>query len=191
MDAININDIKEKYNKVNKLLLILPNIDYTYRRTVLTTILNIIDLLILRDNIFFMTKLKSILCAKNISVCYINDSILDIYKEHNWTEFECYHLKILFVNMIVYMYLVTNKHIQIKKYYDYIIRKIYNYRNDLNEIIIDYSFDKMIQDKEFYEILEDNTFDDILLNNPFNETEKDNIFYETVENDMLFDEIYV
>ena len=172
MDAININDIKEKYNKVNKLLLILPNIDYAYRRNVLTTIQNIIDLLILRDNIFFMTKLKSILCAKNISVCYIHDSILDIYKEHNWTEFECYHLKILFVNVIIYTYLVTNKHIQIKKYYDGVIRKIHNYRNDLNEIIIDYTFNKMIQDKEFYEILEDNPFDemienDISLNNIF------------------------
>jgi hypothetical protein len=184
---MDINDIKEKYNKVNKLLLILPNIDYAYRRNVLTTILNIIDLLILRYNIFFMTKLKSILCAKNISVCYIHDSILDIYKENNWTEFECYHLKILFVNMIVYMYLVTNKHIQIKKYYDEIMEKIYNYRNDLNEIIIDYTFNKMIQDKEFYEILEDDTFDDILLNNPFNETEKDNIFYEPIENNISLD----
>jgi hypothetical protein len=160
MNITDINDIKEKYNKVNELLLILPNIDYAYRRTVLITIINIIDLLILRDNIFFMTKLKSILCAKNISACYIHDSILDIYKEHNWTEFECYHLKILFVNMIVYIYLVTNKHIQIKKYYDGVIRKIYNYRNDLNKIIIDYTFNEMLQDKEFCEILEDNPFND-------------------------------
>lgn len=152
---MDINDVKEKYNKVNGFLSILPNIDYSDRHTILRKIINIVDLLLLRDNIFFMTKLKSILCAKNISACYIHDSILDIYKEHNWTEFECYHLKILFVNVIIYTYLVTNKHIQIKKYYDGVIRKIYNYRNDLNKIIIDYTFNEILQDKEFYEILED------------------------------------
>ena len=188
MDVININDVKDKYNKVNKFLSILPNIDYTYRRTLLETIINIIDLLLLRDNDFFMAKLKSILCAKKISVCYIHDSILDIYKEHNWTEFECYHLKILFINMVIYMYLITNKNIQIKKYYNDIMGKIYNYRDYLNEFIIDYIFDKMIQDKEFYEILEDDTFDDILLNNPFNNKQQDKIFYETVE-DNLFNDI--
>jgi hypothetical protein len=66
--------------------------------------------------------------------------------------------------------------------------KIYNYRDYLNEFIIDYIFDKMIQDKEFYEILEDDTFDDILLNNPFNNEQQDKIFYETVE-DNLFNDI--
>ena len=188
MDVININIVKEKYNKIDNFLSILPNIDNSYRRSLLSTILNIIDLLLIRDNNFFMNKLKSILCAKKISVCYIHDSILDIYKEHNWTEFECYHLKILFINMIVYMYLITNKNIQIKKYYNDIMERLYNYRNDLNELIIDYSFDKMIEDKEFYEILEDDTFDDILLNNPFNNEQQDKIFYETVE-DNLFNDI--
>ena len=90
--------------------------------------------------------------------------------------------------MVIYMYLITNKNIQIKKYYNDIMGKIYNYRDYLNEFIIDYIFDKMIQDKEFYEILEDDTFDDILLNNPFNNKQQDKIFYETVE-DNLFNDI--
>lgn len=188
---MNINDIKEKYNKVNGFLSILPNIDYAHRRTVLITIINIVDLLLLRDNIFFMTKLKSILYAKNISVHIISECISDTYRNNtNWTEFECFHLKILFVNMIIYMYLATNKHIQIKNYYDEIIGKINTYRNELYEIIIDYTFYEMLQDKTFYEILEDNTFDYILLNNPFNDSQGDNIFYETVKDNILLNNVF-
>jgi hypothetical protein len=65
--------------------------------------------------------------------------------------------------MIIYIYFITNKNIQIKKYYDDIMEKIIVYKNTLDEIIEDYMFDKMIEDNTFYQMLEDDTFDDILL----------------------------
>jgi hypothetical protein len=197
-DISDIDDIKQKYARVRDFLSVLPNINYVSRRSVLETISNIIDLLLLRKNIFFMDKLKSILYAKKISVPNIHEAIVDIHRSNEWTEFDIYHLKILFVNMIIYIYFITNKNIHIKKYYDDIMERIIVYKNTLDEIIADYMFDKMIEDNTFYQMLKDDTFDDILLDNTFDDILYDNNLYQNFEPQYeenikikTFDEIFV